>query len=300
LLKTVESFNFQQDELEQLESEVNRAMKNGYVFTYDLQFELGFNEQLEPIIQKYNLLNDTTLIAILKWLLPNLYGHSKLLYWKDSSISKLEQVIANEHTDLIIRHEMSQFIERKGYSIQTITQMLSLVIQEKYFYHYTTVQYINAKQLCFSNEVKESLTAYLNEQMKENGYMSVYSMVGFTNELVPISEHQWTEWLIYQFAEQVGFKQIEVVNDYRYDRLILVKEDLQIERFDQLILHILKMEYDGRYHEEDLAHYLESKNLLNNSRQLPNTLHQSPYFTFDSFGFFQIRSSEDDISKHSI
>src|SRR5699024_700301 len=250
-LKTIESFEFNKDDLLMLKEEVKKLMINGYMFTNDLKFELGFNKDFLPIIQKNDLLNDTTLVSVLKWLFPKLQVHSKLLYWKGNPITKLE---------------------------------------EELFYYYTNTQYINSKQLNFTENVKESLDNYLANQFKEQDYMSVYNMVGFTNEIQSISRHNWTEWLVYQFAKYVGYKQVGFTNDSRYDTLILVNESININSFDELIIHIIKTEYDSRrYHEEELAHFLEARKLINNPKSLPRVIYESEYFKFDSFGFFEIR-----------
>src|SRR5690625_1707464 len=104
------------------------------------------------------------------------------------------------------------------------------------------------------------------------------------------SDLNWTEWLVYQFAKYVGYKQVGFTNDSRYDTLILVNESININSFDELIIHIIKTEYDSRrYHEEELAHFLEARKLINNPKSLPRVIYESEYFKFDSFGFFEIR-----------
>ena len=70
-------------------------------------------------------------------------------------------------------------------------------------------------------------------------------------------------------------------------------KDMPIENFEQLVLHIVKTEYSGRYHEEDLAKYLVLKKVSHNPRRLTNEIYNSPLFKFDSFGFFEIRGETD-------
>lgn len=289
-LKTVASFNFDEADLQQLKEAVYEQMTEGYLFINDLQFELAFNESLEKIVKKYGLTKEVTLISVLKWLMPKLQGHSKLLYVESSPVKKLEEAIAKQFPTLATRQEIINFIEEKGYSIQTVHQMLHTLLHENYFYHYTTTQLINVKQLNFTDDVKVSLANYLKDEMKETDYLSVYQMRGFSQVLRPISTYEWTEWLIYQLAEKVGYTPIVDYNDYRYNQLILVKDELDIHTFDRLVLHIVNHEYEGRYHEKDLARYLEAKNLLHNPYQLPKVIKESRYFTFDEFGFFEIRS----------
>ena len=293
IVKTIESFNFKDEELAELQSNLLISLEKGYVFTHDLQFELAFNEKLSPLIERCKLADDVTLSAILKWLNPNLQGYTKMLFWNNSAITKIEQVIAIEFLEIVARQEMIEFINNKGYSDQTIYKLPTEVIQEGLFYNYTKTRYINANLINFTEEVKDSLANYLEEQFEEKPYRSAFTMVGYSQKVLPISSYEWTEWLIYQFAEHVGYRKIQVHNDYRYDKLVLVKEEVPIYNFDQLILHILKTEYRGRYHEEDLASYLEMKKLTHNPRRLTNEIYNSQYFKFDSFGFFEVRGEDD-------
>lgn len=293
-LKTVDSFGFKKEELNMLALEVEKNMKNGYIFIQDLKFELGFNPDFSLFIERHDLLNDSTLIAILKWLLPNLQGHSKLLYWKGNSITKLEEVITHEYPDILTRQNLISFIEDKGYSTQTFDQIASRIFEENLFYYYTTTQYINSKQLHFTEEVKMSLATYLTNEFENKNYMSVYNMAGFTNKILPISEHQWTEWLIYQFAKYLDYEQVSFTEDSRHERLVLVRKIINVDKFDKLVLYVIKTEYgERRYHEEDLARYLEARSLINNPRKLPNIIRESRYFEFDSFGFFKLRCDID-------
>src|SRR5699024_620069 len=154
----------------------------------------------------------------------------------------------------------------------------------------SNTQYINSKQLNFTENVKESLDNYLANQFKEQDYMSVYNMVGFTNEIQSISIHNWTDWFVYHFAKYVGYKQVGFTNDARYDTLLLVNESININSFDELIIHIIITEYDSRrYHEEVLSHVLEVRKLINNPISIPRVIYESEYFKFHSFGFFEIR-----------
>lgn len=296
IVKTIESFNFREEELAELQSNVEVSLEKGYVFTYDLQFELAFNEKLSPLIERCKLADDVTLTAILKWLNPNLQGYSKMLYWNKSDITKIEQVIALEFPEIVARQEMIEFIASKGYSDQTIYKLPTEIVQEGLFYNYSNIRYINANIVNFTDEVKDSLASYLEEQFEDKQYRSVFTMVGYSQKVLPISSYEWTEWLIYHFAERVGYRKIQVHNDYRYDKLVLVKEEVPIYNYEQLVLHILKTDYRGRYHEEDLASYLEMKKITHNPRRLTNEIYNSQYFKFDSFGFFEVRGVDDVIN----
>ena len=115
-------------------------------------------------------------------------------------------------------------------------------------------------------------------------------MVGYSQELLPISKFNWTEWLIHHLAQKIGYRKVFAFNqDYRYDKLLLVKADSGIETLEDLVYYIAKTEYQGRTHEEDFAKYLASINIIHNPRSLSSEIYNSNFFEFDSFGFFQLR-----------
>lgn len=293
IVKTIESFNFTDEELVELKSVIEYELEKGYEFTSDLLFELAFNEKLEKVIERCNLTDDLTLMAITKWLYPNINGHSKLLYWSHSTITKIEQVISVEFPEFISRNDLIEFVESKGYEEQTIYRLPADILREGLFYKYTNTKYINGKLLSFTYEVKKSLESYLLKQFEFKEYFPILDLTGYSQTLIPISEYEWTEHLIGQFAEQIGYRKIQSHIDYRFDKPVLVKSDAAIETIEQLVLHIVKTEYTGRYHEEDLAKYLVSKKIAYNPRRLTNEIYNSSLFRFDSFGFFEIRGEID-------
>ncbi|MFD6440903.1 sigma factor-like helix-turn-helix DNA-binding protein [Peribacillus sp. NPDC060186] len=293
IVKTIESFNFTDEELAELKNVIEGELEKGYVFTNDLQFELAFNEKLESLIERCKLTDDVALSAIMKWLYPNINGYSKLLYWSNSSITKIEQAISAEFPGFIARNEMLEFVEGKGYGEQTINRLPADILRDGLFYNYTNTKYINANLLTFTDEVKQSLASYLQKQFESKAYCPILGLTGYSQALTPISSYEWTEYLIGQFAEHIGYRKIQTHIDYRFDKPVLVKCEMPIENFEQLVLHIVKTEYTGRYHEEDLAKYLVLKKIAHNPRRLTNEIYNSPLFKFDSFGFFEIRGEND-------
>jgi len=293
IVKTIESFNFTDEELSELKNVIERELEKGYIFTYDLQFELAFNEKLGLLIERCKLTDDVTLAAIIKWLYPNINGYSKLVYWSNSSITKIEQAIAAEFPEFILRYELLEFVKGKGYGEQVLNRLPTDILKDGLFYNYTNTKYINANLLTFTEEVKQSLESYLQLQFDSKEYCSIFELVGYSLALAPISTYEWTEHLIGQFAEHIGYRKIQTHINFRFDKPVLVKIDIPIQRFDQLVFHIVKKEYTGRYHEEDLAKYLVSKKIGHNPRRLTHEIYNSPLFKFDSFGFFEIRGEND-------
>lgn len=289
-IKTIESFAFTDEELHALRHITSQELEKGYLFTEDLAFELAFNSELESLIERTDLTHITTLSSVVKWLHKDVLGFQRMLYRSTSDIKLFEQALAHVFPDLISRAELIRFTQEKGYSEQKLATLPSTIVEENLFYPYTSAQFINANQIDFTDDVKKSLKDYLDQQFADQPYQSVFSMVGYSGALLPISTYDWTEWLIHHFAEQVGYRKVIVqYQDYRYDKLLLVKADSDIETLEDLVYYIAKHEYEGRTHEEDFAKYLASKNIIHNPRRLSHEIYNSPLFTFDHFGFFELR-----------
>jgi hypothetical protein len=289
-IKTIESFEFKDEELNELKSTVEQEFKKGYIFTEDLAFELAFNPKLEQLVKRTGLADITTLSSIVKFLYKDASGFSRMLYNADSSIKSLEQALAKEFPEMMTRADLIKFTLEKGYSEQKLAAVPSTIVEDGLFYPYTSTQYINANIVHFKEDTKKSLQEYLDKLFADKSYRSMFSALRYSQELLPISTYNWTEWLIHHFAEQVGYRKIIVYNqDYRYDKLLLVKEDSQISTLSELVYYIAKTHYKDRAHEEDFAKYLAADNIIYNPRRLSNEIYKSKYFEFDNFGFYRLR-----------
>lgn len=289
-IKTIESFEFTDEELNELRKTIIKKFRKGYLFTEDLAFDLAFNENLESLIERTDLTDITTLSSIVKWLDKEVFGQPRMLYKKESNIKTAEQALTKEFPELVSRNDLFNYIQEKGYSAQKIGGVPFTIVEEGLYYPYSSTQFINANIVSFKEEVEHSLRIYLDNQFGDKPYKSVFSMVGYSHELLSISNYNWTEWLIHHFAEKIGYRKLNIYNqDYRYNKLLLVKEDSEIYTLEDLVYYIAKTEYQDRMHEEDFAKYLASKNIIYNPRRLSSEIYNSKYFEFDNFGFFRLR-----------
>ena len=82
------------------------------------------------------------------------------------------------------------------------------------------------KLLTFTEEVKQSLASYLQNNLNRKHIVQYFGLVGYSQALKPISTYEWTEYLIAQFAEHIGYRKIQTNIDYRFDKPVLVKDDM--------------------------------------------------------------------------
>lgn len=292
-LKLVNEYKFTTEELKIVKDFMDEQLKKGYVFTIDLLFATFSNSVIENILNSRELLDEYSLMGFLKWLYPELRGFSKLLYFKDSPIQTLEQILEIEFPGIITRSELLDFVDSKGYSEQMYYKIIGDLTLNKKFFYYSSTSFINSNQIGFTEQVKESLRDYLDKEFKDKTYVSVIALMGFTQKLPKIStSYEWSHSLIYELAATVGYKQIDTTRDYRYNKLVLVKDDSPINNYEDLIYFVAKHEYTGKFHEESFAQYLVSKKLAHNPRRLSSEIYESNYFSFDKLGFFSLVGGE--------
>lgn len=276
------------EELIKLRSFMDKYMQDGnYIFPQDLMIEMEFDDELSEILVKYGIYKLYDFASLLKYLNHDLKGFQQFLYKKGSKFTIVEQVIQELYTDLMSRQDLANFLEKKGFSPTTLTSMINDLLAYKYFYPYTSYQYINANSVQVDKAILEELGEYLEKSFGEKLYISALDLVGFSN-LTMVSEHPWTQYLIAQFAPQMGYQVINTTKDYRYDKLLLVKASSGIKKLDELAYQLISNEYDGNYHETALAKFLVDKKLAH-SPKISYELKSSELFNFKELGFFELK-----------
>ncbi|WP_394530402.1 sigma factor-like helix-turn-helix DNA-binding protein [Priestia aryabhattai] len=288
-IKLISAFNFKEEELQKIQRFMNDFMSDDYFFTADLFFEMEFEDELSEILAKANITDTYTFGSILKWLNPDLRGYQHLLYKRDSKIDSIEKVLIEKFPNLVRRDEIEQFLEEKGYSQSSVFSIINLLLENKSFYVYTSYQYINANQIQFSDEVKESLRQYLQKSFGDKLYYSALELTGYSSDILPITSNGWQPQLITEFSKYVGYIHIKTTSDYRYNKWILVREDLGVTNYEELVYYVVKNEYEGNFHERDLAGFLEARRLTHSPYQLNFELKTSKYFRMKDLEFVEIR-----------
>lgn len=288
-IKLFSSLGFTDNEIDILRSFIDDFMEEEYLFPMELFVEMEFDDQLSEILSKGNITNLYTFVSLLKWLKPDLRGFPQFLYLKDSKITTFEQAVSQIFDKLVRRDELEEFYVEKGYSGSGISGLIISLLEDKSFYNYTSYQYINAKQIMFNEEVKESLRVYLEKSFGNKNYLSALDLTGYSTELVPVSSYAWQPQLICAFVEKVGYRYIRTTSDYRYNKWIIVKENLNVQNYEELVHFVITNEYEGSYHERHIAQFLVDRKLAHTPHQLPVEIKTSKYFVLKDLGFIEVK-----------
>lgn len=288
-VKLISAFNFKENEIEKIKRFINEFLLEDYFFTADLLFEMEFDDELSEILARGNIIDTYTLGMVLKWMEPDLRGYQHLFYRKDSEIDSIEKVLIQYFPNIVRRDEIEDFLAEKGYSGSSVFSVIGQLLENKSFYIYTAYQFINAKKIDLNDEVKQSLNTYLQKSLEDKLYLSALDLKGYTSDILPVSSNAWQPQLIAQFASAVGFKHIKTTTDYRYNKWVLVAENSNVSSYEELVYSVINKEYEGSYHEQDLASFLEARKLCHSPYRLSLELKTSNYFEMTDLGFVKVK-----------
>jgi len=280
------SYNFKQIELEKMHAFAQKFITEEYVYTQDLMFEMEFDNEMSAILAEKNIFKLYDFASILKVLMPELRGFHQFLYTLNSRVTVIEDAIYKEYPNILTRQELLDFIKEKGYSETTLTSIIGDLQDKNYFYPYTTVKFINSNCLNITESVLRELKVYFENVLNEKDYISAYDLIGFSS-LTKISDYPWKPNLLAALAKKLGYVIIDTTRDYRYNKLLIVNPKLSIATIDELAHKLIREEYEGNYHETDVAKFLKMKKLTH-APSIGYGIKTSPLFEIDEYGFIKL------------
>lgn len=280
------SYNFNQTELEKMRVFARQFITEEYVYTQDLMFEMEFDNEMSAILAEKNIYNLYDFASILKVLMPEFRGFHQFIYTLDSDITVIEDAIFKEFPAILTRQDLLSFLKEKGYSESSFASFIGDLQDKNYFYPYTAVKFINSNYLNITEDVLQEVKVYIENVLTERDYISAYDLVGFSS-LTKISDYPWEPNLLAALVKKLGYTVIDTTRDYRYNKLLIINPKLSITSIDELAYKLICEEYDGNYHETDVAKFLKLKKLTH-APNMAYAIKTSPLFAFNEYGFMKL------------
>lgn len=264
-------------------------LKNGYAFTNDIYLDMQFDEILLDILHKYEIDSTSALSRILINLVEELNDTSNFLYLRNSPVKSIEILMSIEFPQKTSRKNITSFLEEKGYSNAKIQSIIRNLLSNKIFWEYDSEILLNREYLKINEKIFYDLNEYLKKEFDNKEFLSVSSLVGFRLYLPSINVGSWTTHLIFYAAQEIGYKPISGYSNYKNEKLILVLPNSSIKNFHELIYYILKKQYTGPMHVENLKHFLVDQSLCNTGLDLSKTLLYSSLFQVDNLQWITLK-----------
>jgi hypothetical protein len=279
----LEKLEFTTVEKNLLKSFVNIYFDKGYSTASFIYFEMMANKRLFSLLTKKKIDDYYKLASILKVLLPQIKGSANFLYVEGHELDSFEKVICADFTFKTSRKELKEFAFKYGYNNRNAAEINKRLLDKGIFIEIGLDEIYPANLFKISQSDLEEICVFAELVMGRNEYLSISNLHGYEEEL-PELDFPWNAFLLKSVLEMSGYRRVKkIISDYRYDKIITVRESSEIQSFEDLVLHIIKTEYNGDPNEEELYDYLADKGILNNQeytfqKVLPNEIKTSKRF----------------------
>lgn len=294
-VKLFEEIGLTNEQKEGLIALADRSLKDGYTTSAILYKELMFDRSLSSLISEKGIDNTAKLAAMIKILKPTLKGHTNFMYEEGCPFTSIEDVVVHHFDYETSRSEMKDFVMEYGYKEVMASNIVVKLLEQEAFIEVDLDRLYPASKFVIPNEVINELKAFLEEKMEGKEYISLSNLKGYKRKLPPI-EFRWNPHLMKSILIKQGYRQInKIYKDYRYDKVILVKEDSKIQTFEELVYFVLKEEYEGNMHEVKVYDFLAEKGILrqqdyDHNKELPYEIRSyNNLIHVDELGFVTLR-----------
>lgn len=258
----IEELQITQEEIKLLREAVFMTMKNGYTTIMNVIKGMRFSIEFNNLLQKYNF-NDQILFSyVIRAKIPEVDVSRKIISKKGENFKDLVDILKKEfQNEQIERNDINLLIDDLGYSKSY--GLIDRYIKDGILIEtgQTTVIFKEYFTL-FSDEDITIIIDYIESKFENNEYLSLNTLKGYRKHL-PYCEIKWTPQLIKSVLYNRGYRAIyRKNNDYRYDKIILVRENSFIHTMEDLVYFILKNEYQGNLHENLVINYLSEKEII--------------------------------------
>jgi stress response protein SCP2 len=261
-LKLIEKIGLTTEEKEGLLALVNRSIKDGYTTVGILYKELMFDPSLAGLISKKGIDAKAKLAAVIKNLKPSLKGHINFLYEEGSHFTSFDDVVLDHFKEGATRREIQDFAKEHVYGDFMAANLIGSLLDRELFVEVDFDMLYPAHAFNIPSETIQELISLIEQQMQGKEYISLNQLKGYKRKL-PAIEFRWNSFVMRSILVKHGFRQIhKMYRDYRYDKILLVKEDSKIKTFEELVYYVLKEEFEGNMHEVNVYNFLVEKGIL--------------------------------------
>ncbi|NFI51766.1 hypothetical protein FDA52_02015 [Clostridium botulinum] len=276
-------------EIEELIKIINLCLKDGFTTSYMILNEMRFDKILAGLINKNNISKGNQVANLIK-IYCDKFKINRQFITNETCISKsFEDVVIYTFNDKTSRSEILKFYYKYGYKEITSRNMLNKLLMNKIYIETDEDTLHYYEKVKIDNDVIDKLIKYIEGEMGEKEYLSLSLLKGYKMKL-PRIDFRWNQYLIKSLLVERGYKHfIKKFNDYRFDKLVVARENSVINTFEELIAYVIKYEYKGNMHETFLYDFLAEKGILRqqnliSDKKFPYEIKNGELINIDEFG----------------
>lgn len=253
---------------------------NGYVSAN--QVYKSFERKYSKFLQKNGILDSCSLY----YGLQEMYRHK--LRFKFPHIVLTNYPVKNLNTFDIARHQLrftnnfnwiqySDFIEKV--ELQNSTMYSIMPILNDNYYKLSEVEFILKESFSISDDSLHRISMLVKSYTDRTGYYAIASIRDF--DAYPDIGYEWNPFLLETIISKYfdEYKVLSpVVKDRRYQRGIIVKANLGLNSYDELVYNILIDDGKNEYTEIELFSLLSRKDLV--YKKIPQDIITADFFKY--------------------
>jgi hypothetical protein len=297
-IKLVEYIIASEEIIEQFSKILSELMKDGFTTSKLILDESVFYGNLGEFIAENGLNDKYKINGLMKCMFDNLRGNTIFLYNKDCKYTNIFEVLCDKFVEGINRGELSSCMENLGYEGMIAGGMFDELIRAGKFIEISNIEAIAKEKFIVDNVFTEKLISEVNLRMGDKEYISLSDLEGIRREL-PRIDFRLNANFYRSVLSENGFKSVVKYNsDYRYDKVIVVRETSNIDTFEDLVYHTLKAEYIGDMHESRIYDFLTDKGFVREQellmdKKLPAGIYRHDKINIDELGFVKLVGGEE-------
>ncbi len=253
---------FKEDEKARFIEILEDDMKLGYTTTNRVYLRFRFDETMNSFLKRNNINNAIDIAHIMKALDENIRGHNVFMYYENQDIKNVRDVISSRYPVKVYRYQIIEILNEFNMSEDQIAYHLKAFLLEKHYVQISREEYLNYKYFSLDKEIEDSIISFFDKIYKEKGFIVTEEYVSEITRNYKSNEYGWNQFTLATILIKNGYKRLERFNsDYRYERLVLVKEDREFDDIAYLIYDLIKNQYQGNLHEIPVYEFLSEKGI---------------------------------------
>jgi DNA-directed RNA polymerase alpha subunit len=281
---------------DQCEKTLIDPLVNTELESYRIYNQMTFNNKQAKVLNDNKIESEQVLAKFLKNTYPNLKGHSKILFDRDSEYNHIDECLVKKFSGIHKLRDFEEFLAEIGYTSITIKPKIENLIKSGIFVLISYSEIATPDQLNFKAEIEAGIFKFIESKFGDQNYLILDEISGYRK--LPKIDLKWNKHVIKYILLRHNFHEIQHHASVLIpNKTIICREKKERIYFDEFVAKRLTKEYQGNMNEEDIYEYLVSKSLINPlrneySKNLPVELKKSELFDINEIGQVKIKVLE--------
>ncbi len=293
MIKLVKKFEITEIQKKQLDDLVEKKLRQGYFTTPNMLDDMRYDLELNNILLANEIDTTIHLSHFLKNIYKNLVGHNLVLFDRKQKYRTVEEIVIDRFTDKTSKREIIEFYLKFSYpETSALTQFYNL-LKKEIFIEISHNEVILKNKMNIEDRVVQAVFNYIQPYFEGKEYLSLNSLYGYQNKLPKIN-FKWNPFILKYALEKCGYRAIKkLYSDIRFEKIIMVRCDSDIQTFEELIYYILVNEYKGNWQETKFHEFLAEKKVISfieskYSKKLPYEIRNSKLLKINEIGRIEL------------